>query len=162
MYILDGHNLIPKIPGLSLQNPDDEQALIARLQTFSHGARRGIAVYFDGAPPGTAGARRYGAVTAHFVRLGTTADSAIEARLLKMGRAARNVIVVSSDRRVQAAARSVGAQVLSSESFAERLLRAPVSDAKNISEDPNARLSQDEVAEWLALFRRRDKNTGQK
>lgn len=157
MYILDGHNLIPKIPGFSLQNPNDEEALIALLQTFREGMRRGIAVYFDGAPPGTAVTRRYGALTAYFIRQGMSADSAIEARLLQMGRAARNVIVVSSDRRVQAAARSVGAQVLSSEDFVKRLLRTPQARNGESEKNPNTHLSQNEVADWLALFQERRK-----
>ena len=53
-YLIDGHNLIPRIPGLSLKDLDDETALIQILQRFA--ARQGsrVDVFFDRAPPGQA------------------------------------------------------------------------------------------------------------
>ena len=33
-YLIDGHNLIPKIPGLTLRQMDDENELIEILQRF--------------------------------------------------------------------------------------------------------------------------------
>src|SRR4030095_6718911 len=79
-YLIDGHNLIPKL-GLRLDSPDDEMELIAILQEFSRLERRQVEVFFDGAPAGQARTRKLGSVTAHFVRLGTTADDAIRNRL---------------------------------------------------------------------------------
>ena len=99
-YLIDGHNLIPKL-GLRLNSPDDEMQLIGILQEFCRLQRREAEVYFDGAPVGQAHTQKVGIVTAHFVRLGTTADSAIKNRLEKLGRGARNWIVVSSDREVK-------------------------------------------------------------
>ena len=93
-YLIDGHNLIPKL-GLRLDSPDDEMELVGILQEFCRLRRREVEVYFDGAPVGQASIKKFGIVTAHFVRLGTTADSAIKIRLEKLGRAARNWIVVS-------------------------------------------------------------------
>ena len=150
-YLIDGHNLIPKL-GLQLDSPDDELELIAILQEFGRLARQRAEVYFDGAPAGEARTRRMGLVTAHFVRLGTTADSAIRDELRKLGTAARNWSLVSSDREVQEAARAVHATVLSSEEFASRL--------RARRELPNTRagekkLSQEEVVEWLKLFDKR-------
>jgi predicted RNA-binding protein with PIN domain len=129
-YLIDGHNLIPKL-GLRLDLPDDEAELIAALQEFSRLSRRECEVYFDGAPAGQISTQKFSAVTAHFVRLGTTADSAIQARLTKLGRAARNWIVVSSDHEVQKAARTAHAEVASSEEFAgllRRVHQSPDSD----------------------------------
>ena len=149
-YLIDGHNLIPKL-GLSLRSVDDEMELVARLQAFCRATRKGVEVYFDGAPAGQAGTRKLGLVTAHFVRLGSSADAAIRARLKSLGRAARNWTVVTSDREVQANARAAGAQVVSSDAFAEQVIesiRAPPSKS-----DKSGGMSTEEVDEWLRLFR---------
>ncbi len=152
-YLIDGHNLIPKL-GLRLEDVDDELALVERLQAWCRVTRRQVEVYFDGAPAGQAGTRRFGQVVAHFVRLGRTADSAIQARLVALGRGARNWTVVTSDRSLQAMARTCGAAALSSEEFARQMqtdLR-PVSRSTSDEGEPPT-LSSDELEEWLRLFR---------
>lgn len=156
-YLIDGHNLIPKVPGLSLRAVDDEQQLIERLQLFCQQKRTEVHVYFDKAPPGMAGTRRHGRLTAHFVREGRTADEAIEDRLRKLGRAARNWTVVSSDGRVQAAAREAHAQVLSSEDFARQLNDLLSSKGGEAGSREDLSLGPDEVEEWLRIFQGRRK-----
>ena len=148
-YIIDGHNLIPKIPGLSLRDPDDEMRLVELLQRYC--ARRDVRVevYFDRAAPGEAGKRRFGAVTAVFVRTGRTADQAIAARVRQLGKQARNWVVVSSDHEVQRAARWAGARVMDSSAFAAEL-RAPSTAAAG--EEKPAAPSDDELDELLRLF----------
>ena len=149
-YLIDGHNLIPKL-GLRLDSPDDEMELVAILQEFARHKRQQVEVYFDSAPIGQAGTRRLGTIRAHFVSLGQTADNAIRARLNKMGKSAKNWIVVSSDREVQSAARVTQAQFVSSEEFV-RTIRADMnSTPKTTPEDK--KLSAQEVDEWLKLFR---------
>lgn len=152
MYLIDGHNLIPHVAGLSLRDLDDEQRLLERLAAFCRRTRCRAEVYFDGAPPTQA--RRFslgGRLTVIFVRRGRTADAAIHARLRRLGRAARNVIVVSSDREVQAAARSYGAQVIDSATFARRMRAVEGAPAHEEAEKPAA-VPPDEVEEWLRLF----------
>lgn len=148
-YLIDGHNLIPKL-GLCLDSMDDELELVAHLQEFSRLRRAPVEVYFDGAPAGQAGTRKLGAITAHFIRLGTTADSAIEARLAKMGKQARNWTVVSSDRRVANAARAVHAESLSSEEFAQEMSKVKALGA--VKTKSEATLNPNEVEEWLRIF----------
>jgi predicted RNA-binding protein with PIN domain len=156
-YLIDGHNLIPKL-GLRLDSPDDELELIGILQEFSRLSRRECEVYFDGAPVGQLSTKKFGAVTAHFVRLGTTADSAIIAKLKKLEKAARNWIVVSSDHEVQGAAHSVHAEIASSEEFASQLkeffqsIGGGPSKGKSTGE---SELSSDEIEEWLKLFNKK-------
>ena len=87
-YLIDGHNLIPKL-GLHLDSVDDEMELITILQEFCRLERKQVEVFFDGAPTPHAGTRKLGAVTAHFVRLGTTADNAIRIRLKNLGKSAK-------------------------------------------------------------------------
>jgi len=149
-YLIDGHNLIPKV-GLRLDSPDDEMELVAILQAFYRQTRKPMEVYFDGAPASQAGTRKLGTITAHFVRLGTTADDAIRKRLKALGTSARNWTVVSSDRQVQAEANAVLAKVISSDSFAVMLKQVRLSAPK---EDNNRKLSDNEVEEWMRIFQK--------
>ena len=149
-YLIDGHNLIPKV-GLRLDSLDDEMELVAILQEFARLKRQKMEVYFDGAPTGQAGTRSMGTVRVHFVKLGQTADNAIRARLNKMGREAKNWIVVSSDREIQSAARVTQAQFISSEEFVKTLRTASAPAPKASME--GIELSSAEVNEWLKLFR---------
>ena len=129
MYLIDGHNLIPKIPGLSLQAIDDEERLIELLKVWMRlRERRDVEVFFDGAKPGFSGERALGVLRAHFVPLGQTADEAIRRRLVGLGKAARNATVVTSDRQVRANAKALHANVISSESFARDLSQAWLQD----------------------------------
>jgi predicted RNA-binding protein with PIN domain len=153
-FLIDGHNLIPKL-GLSLRNVDDEMQLVARLQDFCRAERKPVEVYFDGAPAGQTGTRRLGLVTAHFVRLGSTADAAIRARLKSLGRAARNWTVITSDRAVQAEARAVDATVISSDEFAKQVNASTRAAGKGSA--PEAGMSDAEVEEWLRLFREKER-----
>ena len=151
-YLIDGHNLIPRLPGLSLQQIDDEQRLIILLQEFCRAARKNAEVYFDNAPAGESRTQRYGTVTAHFIRQGSSADAALAARLKRLGKQAANWTVVSSDLQVQKAARAAQAQVLTSSQFASLILGA-------LSESQTAKpgselvpLEETEVEEWIRLF----------
>jgi len=151
-YLMDGHNLIPRMPGLQLSDPDDEEKLIRLLQEFCRLRRKTVEVFFDRAPAGQSGKRQYGQVKAVFVRSDLTADEAIIARLKQLGKRSRNYTVVSSDRQVQQAARASHARVISSESFAAEWARL-------IAEEPeldprNRLLSQEEMAAWENLFKR--------
>jgi hypothetical protein len=159
-YIIDGHNLIPKVPGLSLQEVDDEQHLLEMLQEFCRRQRKQVEVFFDNAPPGGVRARNLGSVTARFIRQGATADDAIRKRLVNLGRAARNWTVVSSDHAVQAEGRAAQAQVMPSEAFA-RLLVQSLDDARaDQGETADAALNPEELDEWLRLFGANDKGFG--
>lgn len=151
-YIIDGHNLIPKIPGLSLKAMDDENQLIELLQEFCRLQRKTVEVYFDNAPPGQPRSRIFGHVKAHFVRRGMTADQAISNRLERLGKEARNWTLVSSDLAVQASARMVQAQYISSEAFARLLKKTSGPADKNAGERPEGPLSGEDLDEWLNLF----------
>jgi len=151
-YIIDGHNLIPKVPGLRLEAIDDEIQLIEMLQEFCRLRGKQVEVFFDNAPPGGSRARNFGRVIARFVRQGTTADDAIRARLGRLGRAARNWTVVSSDHAVQASARAVQAHYISAEAFAEMLVQTLDESQTDLGEDEDARLDPEELDDWLHLF----------
>ncbi len=156
-YLIDGHNLIPK-SGIRLDSPDDELELLAVLQEFARRERRDIEVYFDGAPPGSSGPRRFGRVVARFVRRGSTADAAIKARLGQLGRSARNWTVVSSDGEVRAAARNAHARSLGSDEFAAEVQAALAKGERagaGTSRDDRAP-SETEIEQWLKIFKREE------
>jgi predicted RNA-binding protein with PIN domain len=154
-YMIDGHNLIPKVRGLSLGSLDDELALIGQLQAFARISRQKIEIYFDKAAPGGAGTRRFGTLTAHFVRQGSSADDAIRVRLQRLGKEARNWKVVSSDRQVQAEVRSRCAQVVRSEDFAAQMEAAVNREQVNPQGNSGAVISPEEVDYWLEAFKPR-------
>ena len=152
VLIIDGHNLIPHMPGVELSDPDDEVKLVQLLQDYCRIHRKRAEVFFDRAPAGMAGVRQYGLVRAHFVREGTTADAAIMAYLKKLGKRAKNTTVVSSDRQVLAAARGAHAEMIRSEAFAATFVQLAEDEPEL---DPRNRLLDDEeVADWERFFQR--------
>jgi uncharacterized protein len=154
-YMIDGHNLIPKLHIL-LSSIDDEMDLVSRLQEFCRLRRVQVEVFFDGASPGRVSKQKYGAVTAHFIRQASSADAAIEAQLDHLGKTAKNWTVVSSDHRVQRAAAAVHCRVLSSEDFSREMIRAASASRKNVGEP--SEISPGELEEWENIF----KNQGKK
>ncbi len=148
-YIIDGHNLIPRV-GLRLDALDDEMELVELLRQFCRIKKKRAEVYFDGAPPGQDRTRKFGYVTAHFVRKGRTADSAIHARLRKMGNSAKNWTVVSSDREVVFYAKSARASIISADEFAQKIEEAQIIAQSDPNEDKP--LSTQEVEQWMKLF----------
>lgn len=148
-YLIDGHNLIPKVPGLSLSDPDDEEQLIVRLSAWARVSRQQVTVFFDRASQGNAGSRRFSSVTAVFVPEGRTADSAIMDALARLKNNARNASVVSSDRMVQVAARAAHAKIIKSEDFAVSLFELKSAPGAAVE---NPALTPGEIAEWENFF----------
>ena len=149
-YLIDGHNLIPKLPGFSLSDIDDEQKLVDWLQIYSRENRCRVEVFFDRAPAGFSGSRKFGTVTAHFIRMGGTADDAIQSRLMHAGKSARNFTVISSDRQVQVAAHSVHASTISSEEFSKELVEKITSGARHAPGEQ--KMTEKDLAYWESLF----------
>jgi predicted RNA-binding protein with PIN domain len=116
--IIDGHNLIPKLPGMSLSMPDDEEQLIKLLMKYSRVVKKKLIVYFDRSPAGNIRSQNFGNVSAHFIRESSSADAAIHAKLRQLGKGVKNWTVISSDHEIQRDARYAGANTISSEEFA--------------------------------------------
>ncbi len=149
-WIIDGHNLIPKVPGMHLSDLDDEQALIAWLQEAARLMQDSIDVYFDQAPPGYPVRRAYGRVTAYFIRKGTTVDQAIWTRLEKDGVRSKEYSVVSSDLLVQRGALKMRARAIRSEEFAALVSEKLAAQQVRPRTDPL--IDETELEEWLRLF----------
>jgi len=151
-YLIDGHNLIRKIPNLNLDDLDDEKELIQLLQDYCLIVGKDAEVYFDRSASGHARASVHGRVTARFVRSGETADQAIARHLKRLGNLAANWTVVSSDKEVLLAAKRARAKTISSENFSQELIAEHSSSGSADSPE----LSSKEIEDWLKLFGEQD------
>ncbi|HSB89956.1 MAG TPA: NYN domain-containing protein [Anaerolineales bacterium] len=149
-YLIDGHNLVPQVPGLSLSDPDDEAQLVAVLQAFASRIRRRIVVYFDRRAGGLAPNLSRAGVQVHFVTPPKTADEAIRSHLEGLRGEARNWTVVSSDMEIRRSAQKMGAAWLSAADFARRLASTP--GRKEREDKPDQPASDSEIREWERLF----------
>jgi predicted RNA-binding protein with PIN domain len=153
-YLIDGHNLIGAMSGISLSDLDDEQALVQRLTRYASKTRRSIVVYFDRgsllAPQLASGA----GVVVHFVRPPRTADDALRAHLKRLGREAPNWTVITSDGEVRLAAQQASARHMDSQAFASLLTQGGEQPGETGKPDPS--LSPEEIESWESLFRDRD------
>jgi hypothetical protein len=146
--LVDGHNLIGRLPDIRLEDRDDEARLVSRLQAYAGRTGKRVTVVFDcGMPGGRSENLSGGRVTVVFAPTGRNADRVLIERI-RRSRNPQGLIVVTSDREVIAAAERRGARVVHSEEFADELEVAPVS--AGAKED--VRLSPAEVEAWLALF----------
>lgn len=154
--LIDGHNLIGQIPGMSLADEDDEGQLVMLLRRYSTAKRgRKVLVVFD---RGVYGHRQtldgYG-ISCHFARSPHDADTHLIKQLRSLKRP-RDWTLVSSDRQIVRVAEECGARVISSQEFARQLLApTPTRPAARPDEKYDVRLSEAEIEEWLELFRNR-------
>jgi len=150
--LIDGHNLIGRLPDLRLDDPDDEAKLVARLRTYCACTGKRATVVFDrGLPGGRSWELSGGGVEVVFASTGHVADGILRERV-RRARDPRGLTVVTSDREVIAAAQAGGARVMRSEEFAA-CLRAP----RTVDVGEDVHLSAEEVEEWLDIFGRRDR-----
>lgn len=154
-YLIDGHNLIARTPGLSLADPDDEAKLTQLLKRWALAdARRKVTVIFDaGLPAGEARHLSGGGVKAFFAPDNSSADALIIRRIAQLTNPAEHT-VVSSDAAVLAAAQRRRVPTQRSEAFAVAMLNdRHFSDKdKPPAGRPEPNLSPDELQEWLTLF----------
>jgi predicted RNA-binding protein with PIN domain len=155
-YLIDGHNLIAQMADISLEDPNDEARLLSRLRSFCARTGKKVFVYFDRRAPGAQDPPPAGGLIVHFVRSPRTADDAILAHLRRLGRKAHNWTVVSSDRKIQRAAKRADARILTSSDFASSL--APSENIAEENEKPAPPSSQEEVATWERLFRNSERD----
>lgn len=157
-YLIDGHNLIGVLSGMSLSDADDEAQLVVLLRSFLARTRRKGRVVFDRGAAGLAPSLNTPTLAVTFARPPRTADDII-LDLLARERNPRGLIVVSGDGRIQAAARQRGAVVVSAVEFA-RQLAAPAPRRATPRDEEGPKLSAEEVAAWERLFQNRPKRDG--
>lgn len=153
-YLIDGHNLIGRLPDISLTDPNDEALLVQKLIGFAARTGKRCFVVFDHGLPGGSSRMSTGMVRVAFAPVGVEADTIMMQRI-KTSKDPGNWVVVSSDNMVLSAARRKRMQTLTSAEFAA--LMAPVSIPADESSDKpdNVILSPEEVEAWLKIFERR-------
>lgn len=149
--LIDGHNLIGKMPNLRLDDPEDEARLVARLRAFAARTGQRITVVFDqGLPGGRSRELSGGGIEVIFAPIGRSADGILRERI-RRARDPRGLIVVTSDRTIATEARACGAHVMRAEEFAAQLSARP----QAVGTKPDEHLSPQEVKEWLRVFESR-------
>ena len=151
--LVDGHNLIPRVSGLSLDDPKAVVRLVERLRSYHGRTRKKIIVFFDqGLPAGRSRPLSTSGVTVVFAPPRSDADAIIRQRLEKHANP-REVTVVTSDIDLLRAAQARGAHTITADEFAQglslRAISAPTDDTGGLKERP---LTPEEVDEMLRLF----------
>jgi predicted RNA-binding protein with PIN domain len=150
--LVDGHNLIGQISGISLADADDEAQLVMLLRGYATRKRgRQVVVVFDhgvyGHPQQLNG---YG-VSCYFAMSPQDADTQLIKRLRALRRPA-DWALVSSDRQVTRVAKERGVRVIGAREFAAQLVAPSTQPVAQHEEKRDAHLSEAEIAEWLRLF----------
>lgn len=150
-YLIDGHNLIGRLPDIALDDPNDEAKLVQKLIGFAARERTRIVVVFDNGLPAGRSRLSTGPVEVVFAGFRSNADQIMIGRINR-DENPRMTTVVSSDNTVLSAAQRRRMQTLKSAEFALRLQRPATPPKPGPDEAPDLRLSPQEVAEWLRLF----------
>lgn len=156
-FLIDGHNLIGQMPGLDLDDPDDEQKLIELLRAYLVRVNKAGTVVFDRGLPGGAGKWSNNVLEVRFAQHPRRADDLIKDRLRKE-RNPRGLVVVSADREVMDAAQHAGAEVRRPNEFVRQMLARP-----KTARPKEAGLTPAEVEAWEKEFQvRKEPKSGQK
>jgi predicted RNA-binding protein with PIN domain len=163
--IIDGYNLMHAW-GLARKRygPGDLERLRERFlhqlaNRLAEDDRSRTTVVFDAgseAPSDIPTEQTYKTMRIVFARRDDDADARIE-RLVKEHSAPRQIRVVSSDRRLQSAARRRKGQFVSSEQFLLELENHPPPEnaaetSQELKSKSTGELTESEIAEWLELF----------
>jgi predicted RNA-binding protein with PIN domain len=159
--LIDGYNLLNSTGIFAEAGPGTElhRTRLALLNFLSAAIdkreRKQTTIVFDagGAPPGLPRMIVHEGITVHFAPRNSDADEMIE-DLLEHYRSPKSLLVISSDHRVQRAARHRGAKFIDSEEwYTERLaaLRRQRA-ADDAVAKPGGPPTPDEVGHWLKEF----------
>lgn len=135
-YILDGYNLIHRIPHLSRGNL--EESRLKLIQWIERQAPQGsrhnkVTIVFDGRADVFSWDRRESSVRVLFTS-GESADDRIKAIVNEDGHP-KTIVVISDDREIQSAVRQVGAQVMAVDAFAQKKKPSGQSKSRQKSKD---------------------------
>jgi predicted RNA-binding protein with PIN domain len=155
-FLVDGHNLIGRMPEIGLHDPDDEAKLVDLLHRFVlRHARHQVTVVFDGSTYRHVRLRDPERVRTIFARSPIDADS----RLIEMIGACSNpagYTLVSADRAVIAAAVTYGVKVLPPAEFRTMLNTPAPSRGRHHQPRPEPKQPRAAVDEWLQIFGAKD------
>ncbi|MEM7801635.1 MAG: NYN domain-containing protein [Chloroflexota bacterium] len=163
IYVIDGHNLIGKMPDIKLSDPDDEQRLVNRLSDWVRlSPRREVRIYFD---PGEFGGFNnllsISRIKVQFARVGKTADSHI-IRFIQSIKNPQEYTLVTSDREIIRAARHRRVGYILSEEFTQLLIEELKGDDQEEVAQPKPEAGTEdevmidakEVSDWIDIFKK--------
>lgn len=121
-YLIDGNNLIGSVSRFNQHDPRSRLDLLGQLWLFQRTTRSRLAVVFDGpSDPGLmAECRQWPKFELYFARPGEKADEVLLS-LIQKSKQPGTIILVTSDRDLQAKGRLKGVKLLTSQEFARRL-----------------------------------------
>ncbi|MDP2653028.1 MAG: NYN domain-containing protein [Candidatus Omnitrophota bacterium] len=150
-YLLDGYNVIHKVPALvSAKLEDAREGLVRLVETHrpQGSVNNRVTVVFDG-QPGIVGNVRGGEVAVVFSS-GESADDRIK-RIVDESGNKRSCVVVTDDRDVQYYVRSLGARVVGVAEFLSRMKPAGAAPqgGQPISKTEESRITSEMKDIWL-------------
>jgi len=160
--LIDGYNLL-NVTGIFGQEGPGTALHRTRLafleflaESFTKRERSQTTIVFDaaGAPPGLPHTISHAEMTIHFARRHSNADEMIE-ELLEACQAPRSLVVVSSDHRVQRAARQRGAAFVDSDKWYAEIVAMRRQQQRRKDDGaakPGGAPSPDELAYWMREF----------
>jgi predicted RNA-binding protein with PIN domain len=160
-YLIDGHNLIGKLPDIDLRDPDDEAKLVLKLLNWSAvGKNRRVIVVFDGGVPGQQWVNfKSDRIKAVFVPQGQSADSWLIRFMRQQVKNPQEFTLVSSDNAIIKVAEGRRISHIRSELFAaqvaedrEAMLRLEHEGNKPLEPEEQPTLPTHEVDAWLDMF----------
>lgn len=146
-YLVDGNNLCGAARDRRLGIPTDEQEMIRCLASFAGLRGAPLTVVFDGAPGAGRQPGRIGRLNVDYSGKGRPADDVL-VDIVRASRNPRNLILVSSDRRLRDRVRVLGCRVMGCRQFAGILNRSPAPDGHEEGEKP----AVVDVEEWERYF----------
>jgi len=158
-YLVDGYNVIHLIPDLKrLVSYDLERArhgLLQRMASFMAGRKGSMTVVFDGDGPNMHQSASYHKIKVRFSSAPEKADPLIK-RMIDKQEGKKSLTVISSDQAIFRYARLSGVSALTSHDFLQNISTpsgSGKSAATHIETKYERPLSEDEVDEWMTLFK---------
>ena len=154
MLIIDGHNLLHSIVKLEEDSGAISDVGLCRIlgRYFKLTGENGVIIFDGTGPPDKSGFDNISNLEVFFAGQGSDADTVIEDKI-KASTAPKRLTVVSSDRRLQKAARARKATVVKSQVFWSNLCKQ-LSRKRTIKEPASKRqgISEGETEQWLEFF----------
>lgn len=153
-YLIDGYNLLRAVQGIHEEYAEIAESGLCRiLSEYIRIKRSRGQIVFDGiGPPDRSVLCGYGNLEVFFSGQRLEADDVIEDKI-EDNTAPKSLIVVSTDRRIRAAANSRRAVAVRSDLFFDDVIK--VLDKSKITPEPKQKregLTQAETDEWMDIF----------
>jgi len=151
-YVVDGNNVIGQTPGWHRDKPGSRRRLLGELAAFARATKARVTVVFDGAPDrDVPDGASFKGVRVYYPGRGSDADSVVE-RLVASDRNRRGLTIVTSDRRLAAECRGLGARVVASGEFRKQMAAAAAAAATPGDPGEADAPAAGSVDEWLRYF----------